>query len=102
MDIGFLLFLNLITIPFLYEAEVLGAKIQKFPKFLDLIKLRTTRSSRWFFGYCVFLVIFSIVGLAPSESGKPHSASISSIVFSFLIQVCLWVFVAHRINKSKS
>lgn len=102
MDVGFLLFLNFLTIPLLYEAEVLGSEIKKFPRFLDLIQLRKARSGHWLWAYCIFLLIFLLLILTPSASGRSYSTFSFSLFLVLPIQAGLWVFVRYRIFKSKS
>jgi hypothetical protein len=99
MDVGLLLLINFISVPFLYEAEALGVDSKEFPKIAELLRLRVTRSERWFFGYCIFLFIFSLVVIAPSASGRSHDVGVFLFFLIFLIQAFLWAFVVFRINK---
>lgn len=100
MDVGLFLLVNLVSIPFMCEAEALGVRSGRFPRIIDLLKFKISRSERWFLGYCVFFLIFFIIVMAPSASGKSHDAGALLIFLVLLAQVLLWVFVVYRIRNS--
>lgn len=54
MSIGVLLFLNLLTVPFLYEAEVLMSGGKKAPHVSEIVRLRATKTARWTKGVSCF------------------------------------------------
>lgn len=101
MSIGLLITINLLTIPFLGEAEELGKKSGKFPSFIEIFRLRKTLGQRWFKFYCVLLFIFLAIALAPTASGKTYPAGVGLIIAVACLQLILWAFVYLKISKFK-
>lgn len=101
MDIGMLLVINLISIPLIYEAEVLGVKLGKFPSAVSVLRLKNALETRWIKLYGIFLFIFILISLVPSRSGKSYSAGYGLIASLILIQVVLWLFVLYKIQNSR-
>ncbi len=75
MSVGLLIILNLLTIPFVHEAETIGKAKGSFPTLLELLKLSNCFRTRWFYGYLFILLIFILLELVPSASGSTHVAS---------------------------
>jgi hypothetical protein len=99
MDIGLLLGVNLFSVPFIYETEILGKQLGKFPSFFKIISLKNTWNTRWFKLYCVFMLIFFVIAIFPSKSGKTYTAGSELILLILLIQVILWVLVYIKVAK---
>ena len=102
MDIGLLLTLNFLIVPFIYEAEVLGIELSRFPNIVDILKLKKSLRTRWIKSYGVFIIIFIIFVFAPTASGKSYQAGFWLIISIILIQIVLWLFVVHKIRNSKN
>jgi len=93
------MFIFFLSAPFIQEAENLGNKSKKFPKILDLIKLKTVRSERWFWMYLIFLGIFS-VPVVHSIVSKGFYEADPKLIFKVLaVQAVLWGLVVFRIRK---
>lgn len=102
MDIGLLLTLNFLMVPFIYEAEVLGTELSKFPNIADILKLKNSLKTRWIKYYGIFITLFIIFSFAPTASGKSYQAGFWLIISIILIQIVLWLFVVHKIQNSKN
>lgn len=101
MSVGLIIILNLLTIPFVYEAETLGSAKNDFPRPIEILKLTNCLKARWFYGYLVVLFLFVVLWLAPSRSGSTHLASYNLIGLILLIQTIVWGVVIYRILKQK-
>lgn len=99
MDVGMLILLNFLTIPFICELEILGSRLKAVPTFFELIRLRAVRSSRWVWGYLVILTLFAILTIAPSASGRSYEASGWFILFVVILQFALWGGVFFKILR---
>lgn len=99
VSIGVLLFLNLLTVPFLYEAEVLMSGSDKSWRLSEILRLRAARAARWTKGYLVFLLAFLAIALAPSASGRTYEAGIELILVVVGGQVALWGLVLARSRR---
>lgn len=100
MDIGLLLTLNFLSIPFIYEAETLGKESNEIPSFVSILKLKNTVKTRWIKLYAIFVFIFIAIALSPTESGKTYRAGWGLIGLILLIQLILWGIVIQRIRNS--
>ncbi len=100
MSVGLLIIINLLTIPFVYEMETLGAASGNLPKLLEILKLTNFFKTRWFYGYFIILFLLLSLWLAPSRSGSTHVASYRLIGSILIIQLLVWGVVIYRIfNK---
>lgn len=98
MNLGLLLLIILIIIPFMNEAETLGMKAGRFPKFMQIFRLRTTFRERWFKGFIVLFALFTMIALSPTASGKIYTADIYMILKVLGAEIALWSYIAYRIN----
>ena len=101
MNIGFLLLINFLSIPFLAECELLGKKTGKFPRLQNVIKLINVRVKRWLKLYLVFISIFTLIALSPSKSGKEYPATFELFLVIAVIQILAWSIVYLKIRQSK-
>ena len=101
MSPGVLLFINLLTIPFVVEAEIIGCRSGRFPKLSELIRLKHARHSRWFKGYLILLAIWLTLILVPTASGTKHEVGMVAILTVGVIQTIVWIYVIYRIKTSK-
>ena len=99
MSIGLLLTINFLTIPFLQEAAELGTRTNRFPTLVDIIRLRLTLKQRWFKLFCIFMVIFLAIVMAPTRSGNTYVAGYGLIFSILVIQVILWALLYLKITS---
>ena len=102
MSMGWLIFLNIATIPFLVQAEEEGVAQEKFPSLFKIILLDRVRRQRWFFGYLILAFVFFLLAVTPTSSGKSHVVSTEMVVAVFSIQALLWGFVFLKIKSRKN
>ena len=102
MSVGWLIFLNIATIPFLVQAEEEGVAQEKFPSLFEIILLSRVRRQRWFFGYLVLVFVFFLLAVTPTSSGKSYFVSAGMIVAVLSIQALLWGFVFLKIKNRKN
>ncbi|MGH9876380.1 MAG: hypothetical protein ACRD5H_01975 [Nitrososphaerales archaeon] len=101
MNIGLLLAINFISIPFISECEILGRETGRFPRLQDILKLAETRKKRWLKPYLVFLAIFFVIALFPTRSGKDYPASLKLLLSVAAIQIFLWAIAYLKIRQTK-
>lgn len=101
MSVGFLLLLNISTIPFLFELEQIRAAATR-PSVAAILRLKAFRSTRWAWGFAVLWLLFLALALAPTSSGKSYPASWGHIFGVALIQFALWGLAIWRTNQPES
>ena len=101
MDIGLLLTINFLSIPFINEAEILG-KNKKFPSFLDILKLKHGIREKWFKLYLIFMIIFISIAFFPTKNEEKFQSDIKTLIFIILLQAIVWGLVYFRINNLKN
>jgi hypothetical protein len=99
MSVGWLIFLNIASIPFLAQAEAEGLARGRFPSLFPILSLAHVRRQRWFLGYLVLAFLFFLLAIVPSSSGRVYSASIAMIGAVLVAQVFLWAFVVVKVSK---
>jgi uncharacterized membrane protein (DUF441 family) len=98
MNPGLLLLIILITIPFINEAKKLGMKAGRFPKFMQILRLRKTFRERWFKCFIVLFALFTLIALSPTASGKIYTSDIYMILKVLGAGTALWSYIAYRIK----
>ncbi|MFA9439308.1 hypothetical protein ACDA63_06680 [Uliginosibacterium sp. sgz301328] len=99
VEIGILLIVNFLSIPFIGEAEKLGVAQKRFPSMIDILRLSNVRKERWFGLYLIFMVIFSAIALFPSSSDSEFSIEWPLIAKIGVAQAIVWFVVVYRIRK---
>jgi hypothetical protein len=99
MDIPLLIALNLFSVPFLQEAEILGRSTGRFPTVLGIIRLRHVAASSWFKPFCMIAALFvATVLLASMTSDSAMDVAILTFNF-FVMQAVLWASVAVNVLR---
>lgn len=96
MDVGFLLLLNISTVPFLHEFEQLGSAGKA--SLTKVLSLHHFRRARWSWAFGFLWLLFLALTLAPTRSGKRYDASLGLIATVLGIQVLLWGYAIYRIR----
>lgn len=89
-----LLYIYFISIPFMYEATVIGND-RIYPSLLSIVKLKNFLKQRWRYSYLIFtILLFTILSFAK----KPHPASNVLIVSMLALECFLWAFIYFSIH----
>lgn len=99
MDIPLLIALNLFSVPFLQEAELLGRSTGQFPAVRGIIRLRHVSALSWFKPFCAIAALFvATVLLASMTSNSAMDVAILTFNF-FVMQAVLWASVAFSVHR---
>jgi hypothetical protein len=90
MTPGILIIMYFLAIPFMFEMDVLSRRTGGYPKFWDVLKLKSCFSSRWIYSYAILVLLFVSIELAPSASGKDHRVSAGMVAVVLGVQGVIW------------
>lgn len=99
MDTGLLIVLNLLTIPFVAEFELLGAKNGAIPRLLDVLNLKTVRTQRWLSLFMAFVLLIFVISLFAT---KKHQVSLVLALIVAAINIVVWTLLVIRVKRSRS
>lgn len=101
MDVGLLLLINFLTIPFWSEVEHCRKQASGKVRVSEVLWLRNFMKQRWKWFYLVFLLLFATVLLGPSASGKAYYASWELLAGIFVMHMGLFFYLFRRGNSQK-
>ena len=88
------------SIPLMNELEVISSANGRFPRPFEIIALRITMKERWFKGYIILVLLFIIISIAPTSSGKIYSIGLISILIAIISNIILWVYAIFRARRN--
>lgn len=100
MEIGHLIALHILTIPFLQEFESIGREQKKILRIAQVLKLAHFRRQKWAWGYALLLSLVLALVFAPTS--RPHPVNLVALATSLIAQALLWGYSTYKIISKRA